>query len=80
MINERRAVVAVATAATVFAGTRYGFIGSIPAIGGVNPGIVAIGIGAFLAVAWTKEGTVGAALEGAGYGLIAAGALALAAK
>lgn len=77
-INERNVVVAAAAGATAYLGPR--FLGRVPAIGGVNPAIVSLAAGAFLAIAWAKEGTVGAAIEGVGYGLIASGAIALAAR
>lgn len=75
-INERRVVIGVTAAAAAWGGTHYGVAKMIPGIGPVGAPLVLIALGAVL-VTIAREGTLGAALEGAGYGAIVVGALEL---
>lgn len=76
-LSERELVVAAATGATAFVVVKQGVLNRIPAIGPASPPIVAILLGIAVASMIDGEGTAGAAIEGVGYGLIAAGAIAL---
>lgn len=77
-INERHVIIGAAVAGTVIAGTKYGAFAAIPSLGGISAPLVLIAGGIVLAAVVAKDGPVGAAIEGAGYGLIATGALAFA--
>ena len=79
IVNEQRVMVAAAAGLTAFAGTRFGLIKMIPAIGPIPAAAATIAVGVLLCAWVSKAGTVGAALEGIGYGLVAVGALELAA-
>jgi hypothetical protein len=72
-LNERRLLVAAGTAAAVFGASRFGLVKLIPAVGPVSAPIATIGLGVILAAWVAKDGTLGAVVEGAGYGLIAIG-------
>jgi uncharacterized membrane protein len=76
--HEAEAVTAAAAGLTVYGLVRTGLGSRIPALDGLSSAIVAIILGAFLAVIWDGQGTVGNALEGVGYGLIAYGVLSFA--
>ena len=78
-MNEQRVMVAAAAGLTAFAGTKFGLIKMIPAIGPVPAAAATIAICVLLSAWVSKSGTMGAALEGIGYGLVAVGALELAA-
>lgn len=78
-IAEGKAVTAVAVGVTVFAASRSGVLARIPAVGPISAPIATIIIGAILATLLGKAGMTGEILEGAGYGLIAAGVLELSA-
>lgn len=73
--HQSEAITAAAAGVTVYALAKTGLGARIPSIGGLSAGIVAIVIGAFLAVVFDGQGTVGDVTEGVGYGLIAFGAL-----
>jgi hypothetical protein len=77
-MNERRIVVAAAAGGVAFAGSRFGVLKQIPGLGPVPAAAVTIALGVVLAAFVDKGGTLGAVVEGAGYGLIAVGALELA--
>lgn len=72
---EGKMVTAVATGATVFAAARFGVLQRIPAIGPVPAPIATILLGVLIVGFLGKSGMVGEVLDGAGYGLIAAGVL-----
>lgn len=76
-INESNAVTAVAAGATAFAGTKFGLVGMIPALGPVGAPFVVIALGAALATLVARGGVSGDAIEGVGYGLIVTGVLEL---
>lgn len=76
-LSERELVVAAATGATAFVVVKRGLLGTIPTIGPVTPPIGAIILGIAVSSFVDGSGTGGAAIEGIGYGLIAAGAVAL---
>lgn len=72
-LNERRVLVAAGVAAGVFAASRFGLVKLIPAIGPIPPAIATIALGVVISGWLAKDGTLGAVVEGAGYGLIAIG-------
>jgi hypothetical protein len=72
-LNERRLLVSAGVAVGVFGASRFGLVKLIPAIGPISAPIATIGLGVVLASWVAKEGTLGAVIEGAGYGLIAIG-------
>jgi len=72
-LNERRVLIAAGTAGGVFVASRFGLLKLIPAVGPVSAPIATIGLGVILAAWLAKDGTLGAVVEGAGYGLIAVG-------
>ena len=76
--HEAEAVTAVAAGLTVYGLAKTGLGQRFPAIDGLSPAVVAIIVGAFLAVVWDGAGTVGDVIEGVGYGLIAYGVLGFA--
>lgn len=77
-MNERRLVVAAAAGGIAFLGSKYGVLKQIPGLGPVPAAAVTIGLGIVLSSFIERPGTIGAALEGVGYGLVAIGALELA--
>jgi hypothetical protein len=77
-VNERRVIIAAGAGLVTFAGTKYGVLKQIPGIGPVPAAVVTIALGVALAAYVEKAGTVGALIEGVGYGLVAIGALELA--
>lgn len=76
-LSERELVVAAATGATAFIVVKRGVLASIPQVGPVTPPIGAIILGVAISSFIDGAGSGGAAIEGIGYGLIAAGAIAL---
>lgn len=78
-MDERRVIVAAGAGLIAFAGTKYGVLKLIPAVGPVPAAAATIILGLFLSAYMTKAGTTGAVLEGIGIGLVAIGALELAA-
>ncbi len=77
-VNERKVIVAVAAGGIAFAGSKYGVLKQIPGLGPVPAAAVTIALGIFLAAFIERPGTLGAVVEGVGYGLVAVGALELA--
>jgi len=77
-MNERRIVVAAGAGVVTFVGAKYGVLKQIPGIGPVPAAAVTIVLGVALAAFVEKPGTLGGLIEGAGYGLVAVGALELA--
>ncbi len=73
-MKESAVIVGVATAGTVIALRKAGI--AIPALGPLSSPIVSILLGFVLAGVVDGGGTTGDVVEGIGYGLIAAGALA----
>jgi hypothetical protein len=78
-MDERKVIVAAGAGLVAFAGTKYGVLKMIPAIGPVPAAAATIVLGLVLAAWVQKAGTTGAILEGVGIGLVAVGALELAA-
>ena len=80
-MNENRIVTAVGAGAVAFAGAKYGVLKQIPGLGPVPAAGVTIILGLVLAgwVSGRASGTVGALVEGVGYGLVAVGAFEIAA-
>jgi hypothetical protein len=72
-LNERRLTIAAGVAAGVFGASRFGLVKLIPAVGPVSAPIATIALGVIVSSWLAKEGTVGAVIEGVGYGLIAIG-------
>ena len=79
-MDERRVIVAAGAGLVAFAGTKYGVLKMIPAIGPVPAAAATIALGLVLAAWVQKAGTTGAVIEGVGIGLVAVGALELAAS
>lgn len=77
-VNERHVIIAAGAGLVTFAGTKYGVLKQIPGIGPVPAAVVTIALGVALAAFIEKPGTLGAVVEGVGYGLVAIGALELA--
>ena len=78
-MDERKVIVAAGAGLVAFAGTKYGVLKMIPSLGPVPAAGATIVIGLVLAAYVNKAGTTGAILEGVGIGLVAVGALELAA-
>jgi len=78
-MDERKVIVAAGAGLVAFAGTKYGVLKMIPSIGPVPAAAATIVLGLVLAAWVQKAGTTGAILEGVGIGLVAVGALELAA-
>lgn len=78
-MDERRVIVAAGAGLVAFAGTKYGLLKMIPAVGPVPAAAATIVLGLVLAAWVNKSGTTGAIIEGVGIGLVAVGALELAA-
>ena len=76
-LSEREILVAAATGVTAALAVKHGLLARIPAVGPISPPIGAIVIGLALSSFVDMSGTGGDVLEGVGYGLIAAGAIAL---
>lgn len=72
-LNERRVLIAAGVAGGVFAASRFGLVKLIPAVGPVSAPIATIALGVVVSAWLAKDGTLGAVIEGAGYGLIAIG-------
>jgi hypothetical protein len=77
-MNDRRIVVAVGAGIVTFVGARFGVLKQIPTVGPVPAAVVTIGLGLAVVAFLDRPGTGGAIIEGAGYGLVAVGALELA--
>ena len=77
-MDERRLMVAAAAGLTAYAGTKYGILKMIPAVGPVPAAAATIVVGIVLAAWVEKSGTAGALIEGVGVGLVTIGALELA--
>jgi hypothetical protein len=73
LLNERRVIVSLGVAGGVFAASRFGLVKLIPPVGPISAPIATIALGVIVASWLAKEGTLGAIIEGAGYGLIAIG-------
>ena len=78
-MDERRVIVAAGAGLVAFAGTKYGVVKMIPGLGPVPAAAVTVLLGLVLAAYIDKAGTSGAIIEGIGIGLVAIGALELAA-
>ena len=78
-MDERRVIVAAGAGLVAFAGTKYGVTKMIPNVGPVPAAAATIVLGLVLAAWIDKPGTSGAIIEGIGIGLVAIGALELAA-
>jgi hypothetical protein len=72
-LNERRVLVAAGVAGGMFVASRFGLVKLIPAVGPVSAPIATIALGVVVSTWLAKDGTLGAVVEGAGYGLIAIG-------
>jgi hypothetical protein len=72
-LNERRVIIAGGVAAGVFVSSKFGLLKLIPSIGPVPAPIATIAVGVLLSAWLAKDGTVGAVIEGVGYGLVAIG-------
>jgi hypothetical protein len=77
-VNERKVIIAAGAGIVTFAGTKFGVLKQIPGIGPVPAAAVTIALGIVLASFIERPGTMGAIVEGVGYGLVAVGALELA--
>lgn len=77
-MNERNVVIAAGAGVVAFAGSKYGVLKSIPGLGPVPAAAVTIALGILLSSFVQRPGTLGAVIEGVGYGLVAVGALELA--
>jgi hypothetical protein len=74
-LSQGTIIKGAAAGVTVLAATKFGVIDRIPSVGGVNRGIVLVALGFALAIAVRPGGTLNDVTEGAGFGLIALGAL-----
>jgi hypothetical protein len=77
-MDERRLIVAAGAGLVAFAGTKYGVLKMIPAVGPIPAAAATIVLGLVLASWVNKAGNTGAVIEGVGIGLVAIGALELA--
>jgi hypothetical protein len=77
-MNERNIVIGAGAGLVAFAGTKYGVLKQIPGLGPVPAAAITIALGLVVASFVERPGTLGAVIEGVGYGLVAVGALELA--
>jgi hypothetical protein len=77
-MNERNVIIAGGAGLVAFAGTKYGVLKAIPGLGPVPAAAVTIALGVLLASFVQRPGTLGAVIEGVGYGLVTVGAIELA--
>jgi hypothetical protein len=77
-MNERNVIIGVGAGLVAFGGSKYGVLKQIPGLGPVPAAAVTIALGLVLASFVERPGTLGAVIEGVGYGLVAVGALELA--
>ena len=76
-LSEREILVAAGAGVTAALAVKLGLLARIPAVGPITPPIGAIVIGVALSAFVDLSGSAGDVVEGVGYGLIAAGAIAL---
>lgn len=78
--HQSEAITAVAAGAVAYGATRYGLLARVPGLDGLPPALILAAIGLLIAGLWTGEGASGDIVRGAGYGLVAAGAIAFASQ